>query len=106
MANKMSRFLIVLAVTALCAVPALAAPPVGSANLSGHVNDSLGRPQLGVLVEIFTSAASQPVKTYTDLKGFYSASGLLPGMYFVKATANSFLPSLRENVDLRSGADV
>src|SRR6185312_11051797 len=34
-------------------------------------------------------------------------TGLAPGMYFVKATAASFLPSLRENVDLRStGANV
>src|SRR5437660_5684763 len=30
----------------------------------------------------------------------------LPIFYFVKATATSFLPSLRENVALRSGTDV
>jgi len=61
---------------------------------------------MGVLVEVFTSAVAQPVKAYTDVKGFYSANGLLPGIYLLKATANSFLPSLRENVDLRSGSDV
>jgi hypothetical protein len=106
MANKISRVVIVLAVAALFTMPAVAEPPATGASLSGHVKDSLGKPQMGVLVEIFTSAAAPPVRTYTDLKGFYSAAGLLPGMYFVKATANSFLPSLRENVDLRSGADV
>jgi hypothetical protein len=107
MANKIFRALMVLSVAAAFTLPAVATPAANTgATISGHVNDAVGKPQMGVLVEIFTSALPQPVKAYTDLKGFYSVNGLLPGIYLIKATANSFLPSLRENVDLRTGSSV
>jgi len=103
--NKTMRVVTVFAAAVLFTMPALALPPSGG-SISGHVNDSAGKPQMGVLVEIFTNAVTQPIKAYTDAKGHYSASGLLPGIYFIKATATSFLPSLRENVNLKSGTDV
>jgi len=59
---------------------------------------------MGAVIEIFTSAATQPLKAFTDAKGYYSMKGLLPGTYQVKASASSFLPSIRENVDLKPGA--
>ncbi|MCU1307516.1 MAG: hypothetical protein JWN45_2211 [Acidobacteriaceae bacterium] len=105
MASKIRRLAILFSLAAAFTLPAVAAGS-GDATISGHINDSLGKPQLGVLVEIFTSALAQPVKAYTDAKGFYTANGLLPGIYLIKATANSFLPSLRENVDLHSGSQV
>jgi hypothetical protein len=43
---------------------------------------------------------------YTDARGFYSISGLGPGLYSIKVSAPSFLPTLREKVGLRSGASV
>ncbi len=43
---------------------------------------------------------------FTDENGFYSASGLLPGVYSVKAYSPSFLPALRERVGLRPGSSV
>jgi len=95
----------VLAAASFFVVPAIAAPPSGG-TISGRVSDSAGKPQMGVLVEVFSNAVAQPLKAYTDAKGFYSAAGLLPGVYFIKATATSFLPSLRENVSLHSGTDV
>ncbi len=77
-----------------------------SGSISGYVKDRSGMPQLGAVVEVFTSAASLGVTVFTDERGFYSAENLLPGVYQVKVTALSFLPSLRENVTLRSGARV
>ena len=92
---------IVAAVVAL-ALPAVAAGSPGSIN--GFVKSSSGIPQMGAAVEIFTSSTSPAKTVFTDARGYYSAGDLIPGTYYVKATLVSFLPSLRENVNLRSGA--
>ena len=74
--------------------------------ISGYVKDSSGAPQMGAVVDIFTSAAVLGTTVYSDSRGFYSASNLQPGTYQVKVSATSFLPTLRENVSLRAGAHV
>jgi hypothetical protein len=81
-------------------LPALAA---SSASISGYVKNSSGVPQMGAVVEVFTSAAVVGATVFTDARGYYSAENLRPGLYYVKVTAASFLPSLRENVSLRTG---
>ncbi|MFZ1132119.1 MAG: carboxypeptidase-like regulatory domain-containing protein, partial [Terriglobales bacterium] len=43
-------------------------------------------------------------KVFTDDRGFYSVTSLLPGTYSVKVSAPSFLPSLREKIGVRAGA--
>jgi hypothetical protein len=91
-----------IALVVFFTLPALAAP--ADSTISGVVKNSAGKPQMGAVVEIFTSAATIPLKAFTDSQGFYSAKGLQPGTYFIKATANAFLPALRENVGLRAGA--
>jgi hypothetical protein len=60
---------------------------------------------MGAAVEILGSAA-QALKVFTDDHGFYSVASLLPGTYSVKVSEPSFLPSLREKIDLRAGAKV
>ncbi len=72
--------------------------------IAGYVKDASGAPQLGAVVEVFVSAAKVGTTVYTDSRGFYQAENLPAGTYQVKVTATSFLPSLRENVVLRSGA--
>ncbi len=99
--RQLGRTWLVLMVS-LLALPAMAAPV--ESTISGFVKDSSGKAQMGAVVEIFTSTALLPLKAYTDSKGFYAAKGLEPGIYYVKATANAFLPALRENVGLRAGA--
>lgn len=84
---------------------ALALPAAASnrpSSISGYVRNSAGVPQMGAAVEIFTTTA-QALTLFTDARGFYSANSLLPGVYAIKVTAASFLPSLRENVNLRAG---
>jgi hypothetical protein len=85
------------------AVPALAAGRPGT--ITGFVRNSAGTPQMGAMVEVFTRA-TQSMTVFTDARGHFTASGLTPGIYHVKVTAPSFLPALRENVPLRSGAAV
>ncbi len=60
---------------------------------------------MGAVVEI-TSIGAEPLTIFTDARGRFSASSLVPGTYQVKVSAPSFLPSLRENVGLRGGANL
>jgi len=99
MTRKLGYFLIVL----------MASSPVFAARvgvISGYIRDGSGSPQMGAVVDIYTTATTVGYTAYTDAQGFYSANNLPPGKYQVKVTAGSFLPSLRENVKLNSGAHV
>jgi hypothetical protein len=85
------------------ALPVLAADRPGS--ISGYVRSASGVPQMGALVEVLGSARHS-LKVFTDENGFYSVSGLLPGIYSVKAYSPSFLPAWRERIGLRPGSSV
>lgn len=84
------------------ALPA-AAGELGS--ISGMVKSSSGVPQMGAMVEVF-GPNHTGTTVFTDARGSYQAAGLASGTYQVKVSAPSFLPSLRENVGLRSGASM
>jgi len=71
--------------------------------ISGYVRNAEGVPQMGAIVELLSSSA-RALTVFTDEKGFYSASGLLPGTYNIKYSAAFFLPSFRDGVDLRAGS--
>ncbi len=71
--------------------------------ISGYVRNNTGTPQMGAVVEIL-GAANRTLTVFTDAAGFYTATGLLPGLYTLKVTAPSFLPALREKVGLHPGA--
>jgi hypothetical protein len=58
---------------------------------------------MGAVVQIL-GTANRTLTVFTDGAGYYIANGLLPGLYTVKVTAPSFLPSLREKIGLRPGA--
>jgi hypothetical protein len=85
------------------ALPALAAEQPGA--ISGYVRNSSGAPQMGAVVEILGSA-HRSFTVFTDAAGFYTASGLVPGLYTLRVTAPSFLPALREKVGLRPGGSL
>jgi len=73
--------------------------------ISGYVRDASGIPQMGAVVEIAGSAA-RTMTLFTDGAGFFSAANLLPGVYSVKVSAPSFLPSLNEKVGLQPGTSL
>jgi hypothetical protein len=89
----------------MLALPALAADRPDYASISGYVRSAAGVPQMGAMVEVLGSAAHS-LKVFTDENGFYSATGILPGVYSIKAYSPSFLPALRERVGLRPGSSV
>jgi hypothetical protein len=66
--------------------------------VSGIVRDAGGTPQIGALVQLVKPDLSVIAETFTDDRGRYSLSSVLPGVYGVKATASLFLPTLRENL--------
>jgi hypothetical protein len=84
-------------------LPVWAAQQPGA--ISGHVRNATGVPQMGAIVEVIGAAAHSLI-VFTDEAGFFSASGLLPGVYSIKVSAPSFLPALRERIGLRPGASV
>jgi hypothetical protein len=61
---------------------------------------------MGVAIEIVSSHSTQGTTVFTDAQGYYKASGLSAGAYEVKASAPSYLPTLRENLALRAGANL
>jgi len=73
--------------------------------ISGYVRSASGDPQMGAVVQILGSA-SHSLTVFTDAAGHYTATGLLPGLYTLKVSAPSFLPTLREKVGLRPGASL
>ena len=77
----------------------------GAGSISGHVRTPDGMPQMGAMVEVLGSAA-RTLKAFTDAQGFYSISGLLPGMYSLKISAPYFLPVIRQHVGLHPGSGV
>jgi hypothetical protein len=58
---------------------------------------------MGAAVELI-GAASAGAKAFTDVQGRYSFASILPGVYTVRASAPSFLPTLREKVGVSAGA--
>jgi hypothetical protein len=84
-------------------IPACAGERSGA--ISGYVRDASGTPQMGALVE-FDGSAARTLTVFTDGAGFYSATDLLPGLYSIKVSAPSFLPSLREKVGLQPGSSL
>jgi Carboxypeptidase regulatory-like domain len=86
-------------VIALCVSAAAVTP----GSITGYVRNSAGVAQMGATVELL-GAAGQDQIAYTDAKGFFTLTGLLPGSYDVRVSAPSFLPSLREDVALAAGA--
>ncbi|HEX6880886.1 MAG TPA: carboxypeptidase-like regulatory domain-containing protein [Terriglobales bacterium] len=98
MIRKLGCVLVVLTLAAT------ASAAVNPGAISGYVRNSSGTPQMGATVEVLS--ASNIIQVQTDAKGFYSLKGLLPGLYAVRVSAPSFLPSIREKVNLQSGVSL
>jgi Carboxypeptidase regulatory-like domain len=90
-----------LALITALTLSASAADKPGS--ISGYVRNVGGIPQMGAMVEVL-GAAAKDLKVFTDERGHYAISDLIPGTYSLKVTAPSFLPALREKIGLHPGS--
>ena len=75
-----------------------------SAAVSGVVRDAQGVAQLGALVQVIAADSAMAGTAFTDLHGRYFIAHLLPGQYEVRASAALFVPAMRGNLQLTSGA--
>jgi hypothetical protein len=98
MARKLASLLLI----ALAA--ATAAGQARSGSIAGQVRDSAGNPVSGVSVMVFSAASPLASLAQTGADGRFTLSKLAPGNYHVQAVAPNFLPALRQNVALHSGA--
>jgi hypothetical protein len=92
-----------LALIALGSAPAYGAAP---GSISGVVRDAQGVPQIGAVVQLLRPDLSVIASVFTNNTGHYKLPSVLPGRYAVKAMGTAFLPSLREDVRVRSSAVV
>ena len=92
-----------IALFAVASLPLRAALP---GSVSGVVRDSSGVPQIGAVVQLLRPDMSVIAAVYTGSKGDFTFEDILPGKYAVKAMGPSFLPSLRENVRVRTNTMV
>jgi hypothetical protein len=88
---------------ALVVVPVCGAT---TASVSGLVRNSEGTPQMGAEVQLLRADLTIVATAYTDATGRFKFSSLFPGRYSVKAMGETYLPSLRENVRVRTATVV
>jgi Carboxypeptidase regulatory-like domain len=69
-----------------------------TASVSGVVRDRHGAPQMDALVQLLRTDSSVVAVAHTDIRGTFQLDDLLPGIYQLKASEDSFLPSLRQNL--------
>ena len=102
------HLVVLSALVAMGSVPCFSAPNHGAVSgvVSGQVRDSAGVPQIGAVVELLRPDLTLVASVFTDANGRFSISHVLPGRYAVKAMGMSFLPSLREDVRVRTSAVV
>jgi hypothetical protein len=74
------------------------------AAVSGVVRDTQGVAQLGALVQVVADNSAVLGTAFTDLHGRYLIPHLVPGKYEVRASAALFVPAMRDNLQLRAGA--
>src|ERR1700761_436 len=76
------------------------------ASVSGVVRDARGTPQMGAMVELMAANATVVARAYTNVRGAFSFDHVFPGTYQIKATGESFLPTLREDLRLHARSKV
>ncbi len=91
---------------ALIAVGGASASWAAHGSVSGVVRDAAGVPQIGAEVELLRPDLTVVASVYTDARGRYTFPSIFPGRYAVKAIGTMFLPSMRENVRVRTNTIV
>jgi hypothetical protein len=74
------------------------------AAVTGVVRDAQGVAQLGALVQVIAADTALISTGFTDLHGHYFIPHLTPGRYEVRASAALFVPAMRGDLQLSSGA--
>jgi hypothetical protein len=102
---KVTPFMALLGLALAAPVPSTAITPlILSGSLSGTVHDLMGVPQMGAVVFLYDHREKLLERTLTNAVGGFSFKGLNPDLYSVRVTMASFLPALRNQIQVLPGA--
>ncbi len=90
----------------LALAPLASGAAFSSGSLAGVVRDVSGVPQIGIAVELLRPDSTLAARVFTDRKGAYSISAILPGQYSLKAMGEDFIPTLKANLRIRANTIV
>jgi hypothetical protein len=74
-----------------------------SGAITGIVTDSAGIPQMGAAVMLLNKHDRIFEKVFTNEKGEFRFTGLIPDFYSVRVTLSSFVPALRQRIQVSAG---
>jgi hypothetical protein len=74
-----------------------------SGAIAGTVSNTLGVPQMGATVLLYTRLDRLFGKVITDDRGGFQFTGLTPEMYSVRVILTAFVPALRRNILVQPG---
>lgn len=84
--------------------PAFAVSPLAlSGSLAGTVRSVVGRPQMGATVFLYDHSDKLLARILTNDEGAFSFGGLIPDLYSVRVTLPSFLPAMRDRIQIDAG---
>jgi hypothetical protein len=84
--------------------PSLAVSPlVLSGSLAGTVRDVIGKPRMGATVFLYDHRDKLLSRVLTNDEGTFSFSGLIPDFYSLRVTLPSFLPAIRDRIEIDVG---
>jgi hypothetical protein len=74
-----------------------------SGELTGSVIDATGKPQPGAMVLLFNRQNRLLQRSATDPLGGFGFADLLPDLYSVHVSLSSFVPAIKERIQVRPG---
>lgn len=75
-----------------------ATPLKTGGTINGTVQNSLGVPQLGAVVQLFNRQDKPVQRVLTDAAGRFGFAGLLPDHYSLKVTMAAFFPAIEKDI--------
>ncbi len=76
-------------------------PLAGS--LVGFISDQAGIPQMGAVVLLYNSYDRLVGRALSNERGAFGFDALAPGVYSIRVTLASFVPAVKENIQVRPG---
>ncbi|MCP5116459.1 MAG: carboxypeptidase regulatory-like domain-containing protein [bacterium] len=99
------RFAVVLVAGLLLAASPAKSTPKGrlQGSLVGFVSNHQGVPQMGAAVLVYNHYNRLVGRAVTNGKGAFGFDSLLPGLYSVRVSLTSFVPALKEKIQIQAG---
>jgi len=85
-----------------CASWAVSPVKLGGA-IEGRVTDSSGQARMGAVVQVYNHQEKLVDRALTDDGGFFVFAGLNPDVYSVRVSFATFVPVLRDQIQVQSG---